>query len=68
VTEFNPQVVKTVHDNGEERYWLLIGPVRVVDFQSAAHKHRNSPVRKVEFLRIEDVPGSVVELHPVKEA
>jgi predicted hydrolase (HD superfamily) len=67
MSEFKPQVVKTIHANGEERFWLLVGSVKVVDFEQSAKLHRNSPVRKVEFLRIEDVPGSIIELHPVKE-
>lgn len=67
MSEFKPQVVKTIHSNGEERFWLLVGSVRVIDFEVIAKDQRNSPVRKVEFLRIEDVPGTIIELHPVKE-
>lgn len=62
------QVVKTKHKNGEERYWVLLGPVRVIDFQQAATRSRKSPVQNVEFLeRIDDVPGTIAELMLVQE-
>lgn len=61
------QIVKTTHANGETRFWVLLGPVRVIDFQASAAKHRDSPVRGVEFIRIEDVPGTIAEIHPVQD-
>lgn len=61
------QIVRTTHANGEQRYWMLVGAVRVVDFEEQAKRLRNSPVKKVEFLRTEDMPGTIIEMHPVKE-
>ncbi len=62
-----PQCVKTTQANGEVRYWLLIGAVRVVDFEQQVKKLRGDTVKKVEFIRVEDVPCTIAELIPVKD-
>lgn len=62
-----PQVVRTTADNGETRYWLLIGAVRVVDFEQQVKKLRGHTVRKVEFMRVEDLPCTIAEVMLVKE-
>lgn len=62
---FKTLFVKTCHANGEERYWIIAGAMRVVDFQAAAAEQRRSPIKQCVFIRAEDLPGTAFELHTV---